>query len=70
MTSQTDGAVQTAEIVFRTGSFSGELRVRATPSGLLAIGGLVACVLLSTSALVWAATSVKRKHPLVTAIGR
>jgi hypothetical protein len=40
-------------------------RVRATPTGLLAIGALVSGVLLSTAALVWVSTSVVRRHPIV-----
>lgn len=41
-------------------------RVAVTTSGLLAIGGLVSSILLSTAALVWVSTSVARRHPLAT----
>jgi len=61
---------QTAEISLCLGRFSGQARVQATPAGLLAVGGLVACILLSTAVVVWTATSVKRKHPIARAIGR
>jgi hypothetical protein len=37
-----------------------------TPAGILAIGGLVSGILLSTAALVWVSTSVARRHPLAT----
>ena len=62
--------LQTAEIDLRLGSFSAQAKVRVTPGGLLAIGGLVGCILLSTAVLVWSATSVRRKHPLATALQR
>jgi len=62
--------LQTAEIDLRLGSFSTQAKVRVTPGGLLAIGGLVGCILLSTAVLVWTATSVRRKHPLAAALQR
>ncbi len=62
--------LQSAEIDLRLGDFSAQARVQVTPGGLLAIGGLVGCILLSTAALVWTATSVRRQHPLATALQR
>ena len=56
-------ARQTAEVAVRAGSFSAQ-RVDVTPAGLLAIGGLVGCILLSTAALVWTATSGRRRRSL------
>lgn len=44
------------------------VRVQTTPSGLLAIGGLVSSILLSTGVLVWVSTSVARRHPLAAGI--
>lgn len=61
---------QTVDMDVSAGRFSAHLKVRATPAGLLAVGGMVGCILLSVTALVWAATSVKRKHPIATALGR
>lgn len=67
---RTNEQTQTAEIDLRMGSFSCQARVQVTPGGLLAIGGLVGCILLSTAALVWTATSVRRRHPLAIALER
>lgn len=61
---------QTAEVDVGVGKASMHVKARMTPSGLLAIGGLVGGVLLSVTALVWASTSVKRKHPIASALGR
>lgn len=63
-------APQTADLDARLGSASLHLQLRMTPTGLLAVGGLVSSILLSVTALVWAATSVKRRHPLATALRR
>lgn len=38
-----------------------------TPAGLLAVGGMVSGILLSVAALVWTATSVRRRHPIASA---
>ena len=46
------------------------LDLRLTTSGLLAIGALVTGILLATSGLVWSATSVARRHPVVTRLRR
>lgn len=43
-------------------------KVKVTPTGLLAMGALVSGILLSTSVLVWTATSVARRRPLASAI--
>lgn len=64
----TPGELQTAEFEARLGSFSTRLNLRMTPNGLLAVGGLVGCILLSVAAVVWTATSVRRKHPLLTSL--
>lgn len=40
------------------------MEVRVTPGGLLAIGGLVSGILLSTAVLVWSATAAPVLLPL------
>jgi len=62
------GDPQTATIELAGGPVSFRAELRVTPKGLLAIGGLVTGVLLSTAAVVWTATSVARRHPLATRI--
>jgi hypothetical protein len=61
---------QSAEVDVGVGKASMHIKARMTPSGLLAIGGLVGGILLSVTALVWASTSVKRKHPIASALSR
>ena len=45
-------------------------KIVVTPSGLLAIGGLVSSILLSTAVLVQTATSVPRQRPMAWALKR
>ena len=61
---------QQASLELRAGGFELTARVQVTRAGLLAIGGLVSSILLSTAALVWTATSVRRRHPITTALRR
>jgi hypothetical protein len=61
---------QTAKVTVRMGRFTADATVQATPAGLLAVGGLVSCILLSTAVLVWTATSVRRQHPIASRLGR
>jgi hypothetical protein len=63
-------APQVARLRLRAGPMSLGLTVRMTPAGLLALGGLVSGILLSTTALVWAATATPRRHPLASALLR
>jgi hypothetical protein len=59
-------APQAARASLRLGNrFLGELEVRTTPAGLLAIGGLVAAILLSVPPIIRAAAeaSEARKSP-------
>lgn len=58
----------TAAASFRMGEARIVAKVKVTPAGLLAIGALVSGILLSTSVLVWTATSVARRRPLASAI--
>ncbi|MDP1872721.1 hypothetical protein [Phenylobacterium sp.] len=58
----------TAAISLRVRESRFVAKVKVTPAGLLAIGGLVSGILLSTSVLVWTATSVARRRPLTSAI--
>ena len=59
-----------AAVSFRTRSMTFEARVTVTPATLLAIGGMVGTILLSTAVLVWTGTSVRRRHPLMAALTR
>jgi len=59
---------QTAIIEFKGGPVSLRMELRLSTSGILAIGGLVSGILLSTAAVVWTATSVARRHPLASRI--
>ncbi|HIV71780.1 MAG TPA: hypothetical protein H9903_12675 [Candidatus Aquabacterium excrementipullorum] len=61
---------QTADLALGAAGASAHLKARVTPSGLLATGGLVCGILLSVTALVWAATSVRRRHPVTSALRR
>jgi len=61
---------QHARLDLQAGPVSLKLEVRVTPAGLLAIGGLVSGILLSTAVLVWSATSVPRRHPIAARWGR
>jgi len=58
----------TAAASFRMGEARFVAKVKVTPAGLLAIGALVSGILLSTSVLVWTATSAARRRPLASAI--
>jgi hypothetical protein len=57
-----------ATLVVRTGKAKAAVRVKVTNGGLLAIGGLVSSILLSTAALVWASTRVAHRHPVATGL--
>lgn len=57
---------QVAGLEMSGGPVRVRLDLRVTTSGLLAIGALVTGILLATSSLVWSATSVARRHPVVT----
>lgn len=61
---------QTAELHADVGKASVDVKARMTPDGLLAVGGLVTGILLSVAAVVWVATSVRRRHPIGWALGR
>lgn len=59
-----------AEISIKAGKVKFGGKVKLTNGGLLAIGGLVSSILLSTTALVWVSTSVARRHPVSTGLLR
>lgn len=59
-----------ASLELRAGAFELKMHVEVTPGALLAIGGLVGSILLSTSVLVWTATSVRRRHPIAAGLIR
>lgn len=52
---------QTATAQLRAGRTAARIRVRVTPAGLLAIGGLVAAILLSIPPIIRAATHARRE---------
>jgi hypothetical protein len=51
---------QQARLDLQAGPVSLKMEVRVTPGGLLAIGGLVSGILLSTAVLVWTAAAARR----------
>lgn len=51
---------QSAMAEFRWGAMTARAEVRVTPLGILAIGGLLSAVLLSSAVVVWASTSIGR----------
>lgn len=51
---------QSASAEFRWGAMTSRAEVRVTPLGILAIGGMLSAVLLSTAVVVWASTSIGR----------
>lgn len=53
---------QSAVAEFRWGALSSRAEVRVTVQGLLAVGGMVSAILLSTAAVVWVSTSVARER--------
>jgi hypothetical protein len=59
-----------AVLRLKAGKVSAVLKVEVTTGGLVAIGGLVSGILLSTAGIVWVATVVARGHPLLTALRR
>ena len=63
-------ADQHARLDLQAGPVSLKMEVRVSPAGLLAIGGLVSGILLSTAVLVWSATAVPRRHPIAARWGR
>ena len=51
---------QSALAEFRAGPLSGRAEVRVTPAGIWAVAGLMAGILLSSAAIVWAAKGKRR----------
>lgn len=66
----TEPRVQPSEATLdiRAGRLEVRLHVRITPGALLAIGGMVGCILLGASTIVWTATSIRRRHPIAGAL--
>jgi hypothetical protein len=54
----------------KAGKATAVFKVEVSTPGLVAIGGLVSGILLSTAGLVWVATSVARDHPVLSALRR
>ena len=59
-----------AALELRAGNVRLRMRAAVSPAALLAVGGLVSSILLSTSVLVWTAASVRRRHPIASALAR
>lgn len=53
-------ARNTSTTVLRAGPVKLAVKVRMTPAGLLAVGGMVSGILLSTAALVWVTAAAAR----------
>jgi len=62
--------INTATATFRVGKVRAVAKVKVTTPGLLAVGGLVSGILLSTAVLVWVSTSAVRRHPVATGLLR
>lgn len=60
----------TAAVALRAGPVRVRARASLSEKGIIAIGGLVSSILLSTSVLVWVATTPVRRRPLATRLGR
>ncbi|MFN3877278.1 MAG: hypothetical protein ACK4MH_02740 [Brevundimonas sp.] len=60
----------TAAASFKAGNIKLATKVKITNPGVLAIGGLVSSILLSTTVLVWVLTSATRRHPVPTGLCR
>lgn len=61
-----DPAPNRAALRLRVGQADLSVRIRVTPAGLAAIGGLVSSILLSTAALVHVVSTPARRHPRLT----
>jgi hypothetical protein len=59
---------QTNSAAFRAGKVRIASRINLSNGGLLAVGGLVSSILVSTAALVWVSTNVARRHPVATGL--
>lgn len=59
-----------ADLTLKAGPVLLRTRVRISSGGLLAVGGLVSSILVSTAALVWVATTPVRRHPVSARLRR
>jgi hypothetical protein len=57
-----------AALILRAGKVRIASRINLSNGGLLAVGGLVSSILVSTAALVWVSTNVSRRHPVATGL--
>ena len=62
--------ISTAAVTFSAGRVRCGAKVKVTNGGLLAIGGLVSGILLSTATVVWAATSGAGRRPVAASLLR
>jgi len=68
--SKRPACANSATFTVRAGKVRLAARVRVSAVGLLSIGAMVSGILLSTTALVWVATTPVRRHPVATRLGR
>jgi hypothetical protein len=57
-----------AALIIRAGKVRIASRINLSNGGLLAVGGLVSSILVSTATLVWVSTNVARRHPVATGL--
>lgn len=62
--------LNTASFVVRARPLRLSVKVKISSGGLIAIAGLVSSCLLSTTALVWVATTPVRRRPIATRLSR
>lgn len=60
--------INSAGVTLRAGKVRFGAKVKVTDKGLLAIGGLVSSILISTAVVVWVSTGVARRHPVATGL--
>jgi hypothetical protein len=69
-TSATPPVRHGADLVLEAGPLHLRAKVRINSGGLMAVGGLVSSILLSTAVLVWVATTPVRRHPVAARLRR
>jgi len=62
--------LNSASLVIRARPLRLSAKVKVSAGGLVAIAGLVSGILLSTTALVWVATTPVRRRPLANQLAR
>lgn len=62
--------LNTATLRLKIGKASATTKVQVSTAGLVAVGGLVSSILLSTAAVVWVATAALRARPALALLRR